>query len=323
MAKLILVTGSSGTVGTELLLTLQSLKYKTIPLDIKPSLWDRTVEKKTIRFDLRKKIPHKLFPRPDIIVHLAANARVHDLVLEPQKALDNYIMTHNVLEYARLNNVKNVIFSSSREVYGESAGNKKRKEPSTHVTQIKSPYTASKFAAEALIHAYHECYDVKPVIVRLSNVYGRYDVSERVIPFFIYQALRNRTINVFGASKKLDFTYIDDAVDGLVRIIKRIDRLPADTFNLSRGEGATLLKVAKTIISSLGSGSKLITSAKRVGEITTFIADLTNAKDKLNYQPKVSIDEGLENNIDWYIEAMKEKRIYNSQVRNLKKRGWA
>ena len=325
MIKTILITGSSGTVGTALVKSLiHSQKYNLILIDKKKSIWDETINKQTIFHDLTKQIPKsKISQKPDLIIHLAAHARVHDLVIEPQKALENHQMTHNLLEYARLNNIKRFVFASSREVYGESISRGKRKEDSTHISKIKSPYTASKFAAEALIHAYRECYSLKPVIVRLSNVYGRYDISERVIPLFIYYALRNRDIKVFGADKKLDFTYIDDVVNGFEQIIKKYDKVSPNTINLSGGKGTTLLDVAKMIVKSLDSGSKISITLKRVGEISQYIGDISNAKKNLGYIPKVSISQGLRRNIDFYIKTMDSKKHLDYQIKELNKRGWA
>ncbi len=319
----ILITGSSGTVGTALVMRLRENGYRILPLDIRGNLWDTDIDGQTIRHDLRKplntsRVPH----RPDVIVHLAANARVHDLVERPQLALDNYIMTHNVLQYARSQGIKRVLFSSSREVYGESARGIKRREDDTHVSRIKAPYTASKFAAEALIHAWRECYDIQPVIARLSNVYGRYDVSERVIPLFLFYALRNREITVFGREKRLDFTYIDDCVDGLVRIIDRFDEVAGQTFNLATGRGERLVDLAKWIIDLLDSQSTILLSDKRVGEISSFVGNITAARRLLGYSPTTTLRRGLMPSIDWYIEAIKNRRAYESQRRNLAKRGW-
>ena len=324
MIQTVMVTGSSGTVGTALVLDLLSKGYNVIPLDIKPSMWDVSIDKKTILHDLRKPLSSlKKHQTPDIIIHLASNARVHDLVVDPQKALDNYIMTHNILEYARLNKIKRFVFSSSREVYGESRSNNKRNEDSTHVSKIKSPYTASKFASEALIHSYGECYDINPIIVRLSNVYGRFDVSERAVPLFIYYAKRNRTINIFGAEKKLDFTYTDDAIDGIVLIIKKYDKVAPNTFNITLGKGVKIIDVAKIIIKEMNSESQLVIGDKRTGEISTFVANISHAYNLIGYKPKTSVDEGIKLNIEWYLEAMKDRRYYDSQVRDLKRRGWA
>ena len=324
MSTTVLVTGSSGTVGTAAVQHLMADGFDVIPLDIRHSLWDKKIERKTVVHDLRKPLTKIRLRRiPDVIVHLAANARVHDLVVRPELAHDNHVMTYNLLEYARRRGIKHFLFSSSREVYGESKPGERRREDSTHVSRIKSPYTASKFGSEALIHAYHECYGIQPVIVRLSNVYGRFDVSERVIPLFIYYARRNRPIQVFGEEKKLDFTWIDDCADGILRAVKRIRRASGKTFNLSYGKGETLLDLARLIVTHLDSESEISTTSKRVGEISSFTGDISLARKILGYRPKVSLKEGLPRNIDWYLEAIREPRVYATQRRNLALRGWA
>ena len=324
MTKRILITGSSGTVGTALVQALDAKGFAVTPLDIRPSIWDAKINRRTVRCDLRKPLDKlKLRHTPDLIVHLAANARVHDSVVNPQMAFDNHMMTYNVLEYARIKGVGKVLFTSSREVYGETDARSRIREDNTHVSKMKAPYTASKFASEALVHSYHDCYGIKPVIVRLSNVYGRYDVSERVIPLFLYYAKRNRDLCVFGKEKKLDFTHIDDCTDGLLRIIKRFDRMSGLTFNISRGKGERLIDLATMIRDQLESDSNILVSIKRVGEISSFIGDISQAKKMLDYNPKVSLKQGLVATAEWYFEAMKQRRIYETQRRNLARRGWA
>ncbi len=323
MSMNVLITGSSGTVGTALVQALDRIGCSVTPLDIRHSIWDAKIDRRTIIHDLRKPLD-KLRRRhkPNLIIHLAANARVHDSVVQPQMAFDNYLMTYNVLEYARKRGIERVLFSSSREVYGETNTRGRIREDNTHVSRMKAPYTASKFASEALVHSYHDCYGIKAVIVRLSNVYGRFDVSERVIPLFMYYAKRNRELCVFGREKKLDFTFIDDCTDGLIRIIKRFDRVTGLTFNISMGEGERLIDLARMITEIVGSSSMISSSSKRVGEISSFIGDISQAKEKLGYRPKVSLHEGLQATSEWYFEAMKQRRIYATQRRNLARRGW-
>ena len=323
MIKNILVTGSSGTVGTALTQRLIELGYYVMPLDIRHSYWDKRIDRRTILCDLRKPLKNlRLRRHPDLVIHLAANARVHDLVIKPNLALDNHLMVHNVLELARTRQIPRLIYSSSREVYGETRPGARRRESSTDVTRIKAPYTASKFAAEALIHAYQECYGIKSIITRLSNVYGRYDVSERVIPVYFYYALRGMELRVFGREKKLDFTYIDDCVDGLVAMVRRFERVAGMTFNLSSGKGERLLDLARMTKTYLDSDSAISLTEKRVGEISSFVGDISLAGKHLGYKPKVTLEKGLPLNADWYIEAMKDRRVYASQRRNLKARGW-
>ncbi len=324
MTKRILVTGSSGTVGTALVQALDDAGYGVTPIDIRHSIWDAKIDRRTIIHDLRKPLDKlRLRYKPDLIIHLAANARVHDSVVKPQMAFDNHLMTYNVLEYARIKSVEKVLFTSSREVYGETNARSRIREDNTHVSRMKAPYTASKFASEALVHSYHDCYGIKPVIVRLSNVYGRYDVSERVIPLFMYYAKRNRELCVFGKEKKLDFTFIDDCTDGLIRIVRRFDRVAGMTFNISCGKGERLIDLARMVVDTVGSSSKITTTDKRVGEISSFIGHISQAKQKLDYRPKVSLHEGLTATAEWYFEAMKRRRIYATQRRNLARRGWA
>jgi UDP-glucose 4-epimerase len=311
-------------VGTALTQALVAAGYAVTPLDIRRSLWDPHIDRATIRCDLRRRIRDKRLLRThfDLIIHLAANARVHDLVVKPRLALDNYLMVHSILEYARETGQRRLLFSSSREVYGESHPDEKRREESTDVARIKAPYTASKFGAEAMIHAYRECYGIEPVIVRLSNVYGRYDVSERVVPVFLYYALRNREITVFGREKKLDFTFIDDCIDGLTAMVKRFDRIAGMTFNLSSGKGERLLDLADLVVRVVDSKSIVRVSNKRVGEISSFVGDISLARKYLNYRPKVRLPEGVALGAEWYIEAMRSRRAYESQRRNLAGRGW-
>ncbi len=322
MSKRILVTGSSGTVGTALCIRLRELGYQIIPLDIKATIWDKEIDKKTVRFDLRKTVSPKLFPKkPDLIVHLAANARVHELVLHPKKSLDNYLMTYNVLAYAQAAGVKRVLFSSSREVYGETPAGKASREGAVSPPLVRSPYTASKLGCEGLLHAYHHCYGIKPVIVRLSNVYGRYDVSERVIPVYLHNALRNRDIVIFGKEKKLDFTWIDDAVDGLVSIIRHFDSVAGLSFNISSGKGEKIQDIAKQIIELTNSDSRIKIGKKRTGEISHFTGDIKLAKKKLGYNPNVKLSDGLVKTVEWYLSAMKDRRIANTQKRILRSQG--
>ncbi len=189
--KKILITGSSGTIGTKLGEKLLNLGYEIIGVDWKTNKWHKNLEKRTIHLDLRnknlvlKKLPNKV----DLIIHLAANARVYELVKNPDLARDNMITTYNILEYARINKIKNILFASSREVYGNTK-KAKHKEEDVKIENCESPYSASKIAGEALIHSYHKCFGINYVITRFSNVYGMYDESDRAIPLFIRKQLK-------------------------------------------------------------------------------------------------------------------------------------
>ena len=166
------------------------------------------------------------YPEVDLVVHMAAHAKVHQLVRQPHRALENAIMTFNVLEYCRQLELP-LVFSSTREVYGDVHRFEEYGEAAADFAYTESPYSASKIASEAFIYCYARCYGLKYLVFRFSNVYGRYDSDlqrmERVLPKFIHQMSRGEPITVYGGEEKvLDFTYIDDCVDGIARGIERL-----------------------------------------------------------------------------------------------------
>src|SRR5207247_695367 len=158
------------------------------------------------------------YPPADVMVHLAAHAKVHELVREPRRALENAIMTFNVLEYCRANELP-LVFSSTREVYGDVHRFEEYGEATADFAYTESPYSASKIASEALIYSYARCYGLRYQVFRFSNVYGRYDNDiermERVIPLFIKRIADDAPITIYGEKKVLDFTYVDDCIRGI------------------------------------------------------------------------------------------------------------
>ena len=166
----ILVTGSSGTIGTALVERLLANGTQVYGADVRSNPWSDAVEQLTVTADLRRR--DALADLPDdvsTVVHLAANARVHELVKEPRLAMENVEMTFNALEYARRRGASRFVFASSREVYG-NVGQVTAAEEDTASDRSESPYAASKTAGEALVDAYGRCYDLDTATVRFSNV---------------------------------------------------------------------------------------------------------------------------------------------------------
>ena len=296
-----MLTGSSGTIGTRLFEKLLQLDHDVIGLDRKENKWNKFLNKRTIKIDILKQSNLIKLPKDiDLIIHLAANSRVYKLVTNPELALENMVTTFNVLEFARKNKINKIVFSSSREIYGNSIDENSMAEDKVKIESCESPYSASKISAEALIHAYKKVYGVDFVIIRFSNVYGMYDDSDRVIPLWIRQALKNENLVVYGENKVLDFTYIDDAINGVMRIIERFDDIKAETFNIAYGKGVELTYVANKIRELLKSESEIMTKENRLGEVWKFQADIFKAEKLLDYEPKVGIDEGLAKTVEWY-----------------------
>ena len=158
--KSIIVTGSSGTIGTRLMQTLISKGYKVIGIDKVKNKWDKKVNSLTKIIDLRNQSKLlELNVKADIIIHLAANARVYNLVVNPKLAKDNVSTVFNVCEFARKKNIKKILFASSREVYGDS-GLILHSEEDAYMKNCESPYTASKVFGETLITSYMKCYEI-------------------------------------------------------------------------------------------------------------------------------------------------------------------
>jgi nucleoside-diphosphate-sugar epimerase len=305
-----LITGSSGQIGTNLALRLLAEGHHVFGVDRRINPWTDAFP--TLLQDLAAPqrdflggIGGAPYPPCDIVVHLAANAKVHELVEQPHRALENINLSFNVLEYCRANGLP-LIFSSSREVYGD-IHRYITEEASADFSYTESPYSASKIAGEALIYSYARCYSLRYLVFRFSNVYGRYDSDiermERVIPLFIRAIGRGEPVTVYGREKVLDFTYVDDCVDGIVRGIRQLlaGEVANRTINLARGEGNSLIRLAELIGEALGRRPEIIVEpAKRPGEVSYYVADISLARDLLGFEPQVSLSEGIRRTVAWW-----------------------
>jgi len=304
----ILITGSSGQIGTNLALRLQADGHTVLGIDKRLNTW--TDSFRYIMQDLSGHYPAYPtgvggvdYPPADVVVHLAAHAKVHQLVRYPHRALENMTMTFNVLEYCRQTRTP-IVFSSSREVYGD-IHRFSTEEASADFAFTESTYSASKIAGEALIYSYARCYGLAYLVFRFSNVYGRYDNDiermERVIPLFIRRIARDEPITVYGPEKVLDFTYIDDCIEGIVRGIEALcaRRVTNQTINLAFGEGNTLVHMAELIGAALGKVPRITLAPPLLGEVTHYVANIGKAQELLGYTPQVALDEGLRRAVTW------------------------
>ncbi|MFN2207933.1 MAG: NAD-dependent epimerase/dehydratase family protein [Candidatus Promineifilaceae bacterium] len=304
----VLITGSSGQIGTNLGLLLQSKGHRVIGLDKRPNTWtdeiktvllDLSLPSDRIEADLGLKQPGYL----DLVIHFAAHAKVHELVEHPERAMENIAMTFNVLEFCRQNNLP-LIFGSSREVYGNLQLNMPE-EPDANFALTRSPYAASKVSSESLIYSYAQCYGLRYLVFRFSNVYGRYDNDlermERVVPLLIRRISQKQPITIYGKNKVLDFTYIDDCTDGIYRGIELIASGAESNyvFNIAYGQGNSLITLAETIGNILGIEADIQIEPSRVGEVTHYIANIDRARLLLGYNPKTPLQEGLRKSIAW------------------------
>jgi UDP-glucose 4-epimerase len=309
----ILITGSSGQIGTNLALRLVNDGHDVFGVDKRPNTWTRAFD--TLLQDLAghyAPFPGGMngveWPEVDLVVHLAAHAKVHQLVRQPQRALENTMMTFNVLEYCRALELP-LVFSSTREVYGDVHRFDGYGEATADFAYTESPYSASKIASEAFIYSYAKCYGLRYLVFRFSNVYGRFDNDlqrmERVIPLFIHQLGRGEPITVYGGDEKvLDFTFIDDCIDGIARGVERLGsgRVSNETINLAYGQGNTLVRAAELIAAELDVAPQITKERSLVGEVTRYVADIRKARELLDWQPETPLDGGIPRAVEWFRE---------------------
>jgi len=308
----VLITGSSGQIGTNLARRLQDAGHEVFGVDKRLNPWTDAFP--TLLQDLAGHYPAFAggiggveYPETDLVVHLAAHAKVHQLVREPHRALENAIMTFNVLEYARALGLP-LVFSSTREVYGDVHRFEEYAEEAADFAFTESPYSASKITSEAFIYSYARCYGLSYLVFRFSNVYGRFDNDlwrmERVLPLFMHQLSRGEGVTVFGEDKVLDFTYVDDCVDGIARGVQALGegRVANQTINLAYGQGNTLVRAAELIALELGVQPQITIAPSLLGEVTHYVADVTKARTLLDWEPVTPLEVGIPRAVAWFRE---------------------
>ncbi len=306
----ILITGSSGQIGTNLSLELMRQGHDVLGIDHRENTWTSEIPFRLI--DLRENCVGHLVEltkgfQIDLVVHLAAHAKVHELVIEPSRAMENIDMTFKALEAARLSEIP-IIFGSSREVYGDIVRHETDESCADFVV-AESPYSASKIAGEALIYSYRQCYDLPYLVFRFSNVYGRFDNDlermERVTPLFIRRIAEGKPIVIFGREKVLDFTYVDDCVAGITLGIKKLAsrEVRDETINLAFGGGNSLGSLAEYIAQALDKQPDVEYKESQRGEVTRYVADISKARKLLGYEPKTPLEQGIHKTIAWWREA--------------------
>jgi UDP-glucuronate 4-epimerase len=311
----VFITGTSGQIGANLALKLMEQGHRVMGVDIRDNEWTDQIP--DIRMDLRTECSEKLAgilrdEGCEVVVHLAAHAKVFELVENPSRALENVQILFHTLEASRQAGLLPFIFGSSREVYGD-IHHHVTDESCADFVIAESPYSASKISGEAFIYSYSQCYGLPHLVFRFSNVYGRFDNDlermVRVMPLFIDELSKGRPITIFGPEKVLDFTYVDDCVDGIIAGITNMvsGKVKNETINLAYGKGNSLEKMALIIADTLGVKPDIIFEPTQPGEVTHYVADITKARNLLGYNPEISLEEGIPKSIAWAQE-------FNAQV---------
>jgi UDP-glucose 4-epimerase len=296
----VLITGSSGFIGTALAERLIDSGYSVTGIDVRSNAWSDRVDNRTERADLlTDDIGTAVGSNFDLVVHLAAHSRVGSTVETPAEAIENGQTTQAILDFTRKNDINKFVFASSREVYG-SGGPVLCDESNVVPERCANPYAASKIFGESLCWSYMNCYDMNITSLRFTSVYGRYDRQSRVMPLFISQALSGKQLSVYGEQKLLDFVYLDDCVAATERAIERIDQVAGEAINVGSGVGTALTDLAEYLTTRIDSCPGFEVTTEQTGEPARMVADLGKARALLGFDPEYGIETGLNETIEWY-----------------------
>jgi UDP-glucose 4-epimerase len=287
----ILLTGSSGFIGTAIKQLLEEQDIEVVPFDIK----DNPLDDVRDFLVLQSKVMGT-----DGIVHLAAVSRVKIAQENPLECVKTNVGgIINVLESARTLKSEEehpwVIFGSSREVYGEPV-----ELPVIETSNRKAinVYGVSKLSGEELCKVYAKHYGLKTRVLRFSNVYtGVNDHLDRVIPKFILRAFNKEDLVINGSGEEIfDFTYITDTIRGIWGCIQEIERNLHlyDDFNISTGVPISLRDLAEIIIEKTKSSSRVNYIKSRSYDVNKFYANPGKARKILDFSPKITLDKGIE-----------------------------
>lgn len=299
----ILVTGSSGVLGSYLVKELQRRNFLVHGIDIMGTGQD-------FGDICNRNVLAPFVERSCGIVHCAAIARVQDCEEEPNKAKrTNIYGTKQLVEIAsKLSHKPWIIFISSREVYGFQNQLPILESSSTNPQNL---YAKTKIAGEHLIQDARK-HGIHTAIVRLTNLYGALnDIPARVIPSLIQQSLTHSKITLFGTERIFDFLHISDAVKGIIGLIPIVKNQSLEPLLLCSGIPITLQNLAELIIEQSNSKSQIYALPRKDYEVKHFYGVPQKIFDLTGWKPCISLQEGLAKHI--YLQQQKEKTHENTQ----------
>jgi len=238
--------------------------------------------------------------KPDRVCHLAAQAGVRYSIENPFAYQQSNLEGHlKILEACRHAQISRLVYASSSSVYG---GN--RKVPFSESDPVDHPvslYAATKKADELMSHAYTHLYGLQTVGLRFFTVYGPWGRPDMAYWLFTEAMLKNKPIQVFNKGKmERDFTYITDIVAGVKAALFAGGLAPYEIFNLGNNRPEKLMAFIQTLADALGIEPQMKMLPMQPGDVPVTFADITSARQKLGYQPKVSMEEGLHQFAEWY-----------------------
>lgn len=319
-SNFILVTGCSGFIGFHLCQYL--LKFHSsnlIGIDNLNNYYDIKLKKNRLKI-LKQNSKGFIFYKIDIankkklssifkkykfskVINLAAQAGVRFSLKNRDEYFNSNILGfYNILELCKEYKIKHLLFASSSSVYGKS---KKLPYKENHITDNPiSFYAASKKSNEILAYPYAYIYKLKITGMRFFTVYGPFGRPDMAPYKFVSNLINKQKINLFNKGNHFrDFTYIDDVVNSIVKIINQPPSkiIPYEIVNIGRGKKVHLLKFLKTILNELKiSNPKIEYKNIQIGDVHSTSASVTKLKNSYGYEPKISIDVGVKKFIAWF-----------------------
>ena len=313
--KTILITGAAGFIGSSLCTRLANSNNKVIGIDNLSK--DHNYFIKIKRYQLVKKNIFKFYKldicnenklkniisryRPNCIIHLAASAGVRDSMINPKKfILNNIVGFFNIIEAAKDNGVKKFIYASSSSVYGL-----KQKIPFKENFKLNfapNIYAMSKQSNEMIAKTYEYLHGFASIGLRFFSVYGPWGRPDMAVYKFTKRILENKNIIVYNNGKhKRDFTYIDDIVESIIKLVERKISIKNLILNIGGSKYYKVLDLIKIIEKILNLKAKIIFK-KSTGEIKLTKANTNKLQKLISYKPKTILEEGVKKFILWYLD---------------------
>ncbi len=312
--KTVLVTGAAGFIGWKTCEFLLKKGFKVLGVDNLNDYYD--VKLKRYRLEKLKKYPNFQFMFCDIestedvfslflenkfdaVINLAARAGVRYSMENPYVYMrTNAYGTLNLLDAARTYGVKKFVLASTSSLY---AGCKMPFKEDLPTNTPISPYSASKKAAEAIAYTYHYLYDLDVAVLRYFTVYGPCGRPDMSCFRFIRGIMKGEPIEIYGdGTQSRDFTFIDDIADGTIKALE-VD-VGYEIINLGGNKPYQLLYMVRLIEDLLGKKAEIKFFPFHKTDLKATWAEIEKAKSILGWEPKVSLEEGLEKTVNWFIE---------------------
>jgi nucleoside-diphosphate-sugar epimerase len=241
--------------------------------------------------------PHLAGKDFDAVINLAARAGVRDSLLDPWVYLEtNATGTLNLLEFCKEEGINKFLLASTAGLYGEGAAMPTTEtEPTDYPLQV---YAASKKSAESLAHAYHYLFDIDITIVRYFNVYCPAGRPDSVMFRFVKWIQEELPVHLNGdGSQSRGFTFVDDIARGTIASLKP---LGYEIINLGGHELMTINRLIDILETIIGKRAQIVTHPRHPADLLSSQADVSKAKALLAWEPRVSLEEGIQRVVDWY-----------------------